>query len=166
MSGRVNIVNRIIMAIAVHVQAVDGFGVKVGGIVGADKSAPFGGVISGVAVIQAGVIIVVVATVADGVSIGNGGIGSLGRNRAVAPGIIQILGHHIAVGVAYILPNFPPVVKKKPPSSQVELGGLWRETSLLFLCFSILISSNTAEDKYNQTGYPQQHDSGFGANKK
>ena len=50
-----------------------------------DKSSPLGGVVPGVAVIQAGVVIVVIATT---------------TNR---------------VGLIYILPNFPPAVKKKPP---------------------------------------------------
>ena len=53
--------NRIVITIAIQVQAVDGFGVEVGGIIGRDESAPFGGVIPGVAVIQAGVISTVIA---------------------------------------------------------------------------------------------------------
>ena len=48
--------NRIVITIAIQVQAIDGFGVEVGSIVGRDKSAPFGGVIPGVQIIQAGVI--------------------------------------------------------------------------------------------------------------
>jgi hypothetical protein len=36
-------------------------GVEVGSIIGGDESAPFGAVISGVAVIQAGIIVVVIA---------------------------------------------------------------------------------------------------------
>ena len=48
-------VDRIIITIAIQVQAVDGFGVEVGCIIGRDESAPFGGVIPGVAVVQAGV---------------------------------------------------------------------------------------------------------------
>ena len=64
-------IDGIIITIAIQVQTVDGFGVQVGGIVGRDKSAPFGGVIPGVAVVQAGIVIVVIATVTDGVSVGN-----------------------------------------------------------------------------------------------
>ena len=84
-AARIAVVNRIIIAIAIQVQAVYGFGVEVGGIIGRDESTPFGGVIPGVAIIQASVFIVVIATT---------------TNR---------------VGLTYILPNFPPVVKKKPP---------------------------------------------------
>ena len=85
MTARIRIIHRIIIAVTIQVQAIDRFGVEVGGIIGRDESAPFGGVIPGVAIIQAGVIVVVVAAVTDG------------------------------VGLTYILPNFPPAVKKKPP---------------------------------------------------
>ena len=101
MSTRIDIVNGIITAVAIEVQAVYGFGVEVGGIVGRDKSAPFGGVIPGVAVIQAGIVIVVITAVTDGVGIGNGSISGAGSDGAVA--------------YTYILPNLPPAVKKKPP---------------------------------------------------
>ena len=62
MATGVNIVNRIVIAIAIQIQAVDRFGVEVGGIIGRDKSAPEGAVISGVAVIQAGIICTILAT--------------------------------------------------------------------------------------------------------
>ena len=51
------------MAIAVHVQAVDGFGIQVSSIVGRDESAPFGRVIPGITVIQTGVIRTIIALV-------------------------------------------------------------------------------------------------------
>ena len=56
------IIHRVIIAIAVLIQAVDGGGIQVGSVIGGDESAPFGAVISGIAVIQAGIFIVVVAT--------------------------------------------------------------------------------------------------------
>ena len=62
MSTRIAVANRIVIAIAIEVQAIDGLGVKVGGIVGADEAAPFGGVIPGVAVVQTGVIRTTIAT--------------------------------------------------------------------------------------------------------
>ena len=101
MSAGIRVIHRIIIAIAVEIQAVDRFGVQVGGIVGRDESAPLGGVVPGVAVIQAGVVIVVIATVANGVSVGNGSISGAGCDGAIA--------------YTYILPNLPPAVKKKPP---------------------------------------------------
>ena len=90
MTAWITIVNGIIIAIAIEVQTVDGFGIQVGGIIRRDKSAPLGAIITGVAVVKARVVIVVIATVADGVSIGNDGVGGLRRNRTVALGIIQI----------------------------------------------------------------------------
>ena len=80
----IKIIDRIVIAIAIQVQAVDGFEIQVGGIVGANKSAPLGGVIPGVAIVQASIVIVVVTTVAN------------------------------EIGFAYILPPSPPGVKKKP----------------------------------------------------
>lgn len=65
MSTGVTIVDRIITAITIQVQAVYGFGVEVCGIIGRDKSAPFGTVIPGVAVVEAGVISIVIATVTN-----------------------------------------------------------------------------------------------------
>ena len=61
MSTRVNNIYRIIAAIAIQVQAVDGFGVQVCGIVRRDKPSPLGAVVPGVAKIQAGVIRTVIA---------------------------------------------------------------------------------------------------------
>ena len=61
MTAWITIVNGIIIAIAIEVQTVDGFGIQVGGIIGRDESAPFGAVIAGVAIIQAGVIRTIIA---------------------------------------------------------------------------------------------------------
>ena len=47
------------------VQAVGGLGVEVESAVGAEEAAPLGGVIPGVAVVQAGFFVVVVATIAN-----------------------------------------------------------------------------------------------------
>ena len=63
MTTRVKKVHRIIITITVTIQAIDGFGVQVGGIIGRDESSPLGGVIPGVAIIQAGIISIVIATV-------------------------------------------------------------------------------------------------------
>ena len=60
---------------------------------------PFGAVVSGVAVIQSGVVIVIVSTVTDGIGVGNIVAGSLAGNGAITPGIIQILCLQGAVGV-------------------------------------------------------------------
>ena len=99
MAAGILVIHGIIIAIAIQVQAVDGFGVQVGGIVGRDESAPFGRVVSGVTVIEASVGIVVITTVTNGVGIGNCGVGSVAGNGAVAPGVVQILGLQSAVGI-------------------------------------------------------------------
>jgi hypothetical protein len=62
MSTGIRVVDRIVTAIAIQVQAVDGFGIQVGSVVGTDKSAPFWGVIPGVAVVQTGIIRTILAT--------------------------------------------------------------------------------------------------------
>jgi hypothetical protein len=101
MPAWVNEVHRIIATIAIQVQTVDGFGVQVGSVIRGDKSSPLGAIIPGVAVIQASVVIEVIATVTDGVGIGDGCVGGAGSDGAIA--------------FAIILPNLPPTVKKKPP---------------------------------------------------
>jgi hypothetical protein len=93
--------NRIVIAIVVEIQTIDGLGIQVGGIVGRDESAPFGGVVPGVAVVQAGIVIVVITAVTDGICVCNGSISGAGSDGAIA--------------FAIILPNLPPTVKKKPP---------------------------------------------------
>ena len=85
------IVDRIITAITIQVQAVYGFWVQVGGIVGADEAAPFGAIIPGIAVIEASIISTIMATEPK-----KGCFGDL---------CFSIL----------ILPSSPPAVKKKPP---------------------------------------------------
>ena len=101
MPTRIAVVNRVVIAVAIQVQAVDGFGVQVGGVIRGDKSSPLGGVVPGVAVVQASVVIVVIATVTDGICVGNGSISGAGCDGTIAR--------------TYILPNLPPAVKKKPP---------------------------------------------------
>ena len=69
------------------VLTVDGIGVQVGGIIGGDEAAPLGGVIPGVAVIQAGIFVVVIATIANRVGLRHSNIGGFTGNGAVAPRI-------------------------------------------------------------------------------
>ena len=78
----INEIDRVITTVAILVQAVGGGGVEVGSIVGADKSTPFGAVIPGVAIIQAGIFVVVVATVTNGVGFC---YGSVAGDGTVAP---------------------------------------------------------------------------------
>ena len=109
------VIHRIVIAIAIQVQAVGGIGIQVGGIVGGDKSSPLGAVIPGVAVVETGVVIVVIAAITDGVGVGNGIVGGFAGNGAVAPGVVNVLRLQVATGITYILPSPAPAVKKKPP---------------------------------------------------
>ena len=102
-------IDRIVIAIAIQVQAVDGFGVQVGGIVGRDKSAPFGGVIPGVAVIQASVISSVIATVTNMVDFGP------------------------ATSAIFILPSSPPTVNQCPPAMMTRGSKMYIGKLLTYL---------------------------------
>ena len=69
LSARIGIIDRIIIAIAIQVQAVGGFGIQVAGIIRGDESSPLGVIVAGVQVIQPGLPVVVIAAVADGVGL-------------------------------------------------------------------------------------------------
>ena len=60
---------RVITTVAILVQAVNGIGIQIGGIVGTNEAAPLGRVVPGVAVVQAGIVVVVIATVTNGVGL-------------------------------------------------------------------------------------------------
>ena len=82
MSTGVGVVHRIVATVAILVQAVDGIGVEVGGVVGRDEAAPCRAVISGVAVVQAGIFVVVIATITNRVGFC---YGSIAGDGTVAP---------------------------------------------------------------------------------
>ena len=77
-------VDGVVAAVAILVQSVDGRGVEVGSVIGGDKASPFGGVVPGVAVVQAGFGIVVVTAVANGVGLCYGNVGGFAGNGAIA----------------------------------------------------------------------------------
>ena len=61
----INEVHRIIIAIAIQVQPIDGIGIQVGGIIGRNESAPLGRVVPGVAVVEASFVVKAVAIVTN-----------------------------------------------------------------------------------------------------
>ena len=65
MAVRVNEVHRVIIAIAIEVQTVDRFRIQVSDVIERDKSAPFGAVIAGITVVEAGVMVEAVAIVTN-----------------------------------------------------------------------------------------------------
>ena len=95
----IDVVDGIIIAVTIQVQTIDGFGGQVGSVIGGDKSAPFGGVIPGVQVIQAGIVIVVIATITNGVGFCQSIVGSFRGNRTITPGVVQILSYESAAGI-------------------------------------------------------------------
>ena len=109
MTTRVTIIYRIVIAIAIQVQAIDRLGIQVGGIVGRDKSTPEGAVIPGVTVIQAGIISTVIA------------IGT--KTGILTEPYFGIL----------ILTSSRPTVKKKPPRSD-DMGGITELSSISIYC--------------------------------
>ena len=74
-------------------------GIEIRSVIGGDEASPFGAVISGIAVVQAGFGIVVVTTVTDGVGVCYGNVGSIAGDGAIAPGIVDISGDQSTAGV-------------------------------------------------------------------
>ena len=102
-------IDRIVIAIAIQVQTVDGFGVQVGGVIRGDKSSPLGGVVPGVAVIQASVISSVIATVTNMVDFGP------------------------ATSAIFILPSSPPTVNQCPPAMMTRGSKMYIGKLLTYL---------------------------------
>ena len=109
MPTRIAVVNRVVIAVAIQVQAVDGFGVQVGGVIRGDKSSPLGGVVPGVAVIQASVISSVIATVTNMVDFGP------------------------ATSAIFILPSSPPTVNQCPPAMMTRGSKMYIGKLLTYL---------------------------------
>ena len=98
MATRVVVIDGIIAAVAILVQAVGGLGIEIRSVIGGNEASPFGAVISGIAVVQAGFFVVVIATVTDGVGVCYGNVGSIAGNGAIAPGIVDISGDQSTAG--------------------------------------------------------------------
>ena len=69
--------------------------------VGADEPAHLGVVISGLEVIQLGLSIVDIATVAEGVLLAEGGRKGAAHGKDIAPGIIGIRYDRVAIGTVH-----------------------------------------------------------------
>ena len=90
MSGCVGIIDRIIQAVGVEVEAVDCFGIKVTYVVGVDETSCFGIIVSGLQVVQLHVFVEVVTTVTEWVE---GTHVTAGNYSAVAVSIVGIFGY-------------------------------------------------------------------------
>ena len=66
---RINVINRIVVAVTVQVQTIDRIWIQVGGIVGADESAPLRVIIPGIQVVQPRLPVIVIAAITNGVGL-------------------------------------------------------------------------------------------------
>ena len=69
MPTRVGIVDRIVIAIAIQVQTINTIRIKISCIIGRDESPPRGVVIARIEIIQTGFVVVIIASVANGVAV-------------------------------------------------------------------------------------------------
>ena len=69
MTTGISIIDRIITAVTVQIQTIDGFRVDIGGIIRGDESAPLGVIVSSVQVVKAGFAVAVVTAIANGVGL-------------------------------------------------------------------------------------------------
>ena len=69
MPTRVGIVDRIIIAVAIQIQSVYRLGGKISRVIRRDKSSPFGTVVTRVEIVQTDVVVVIIASVANGVAV-------------------------------------------------------------------------------------------------
>ena len=76
MPTRVYKVNGIITTIAIKIKTVYILGIKESCIIRRDKSSPLGRIISCVKVVELGVLVVVISSITNGVSVGKLGVGS------------------------------------------------------------------------------------------
>lgn len=94
--------NRIVITIRKEVKTADGFRVKILNRVCAYESAYLGIIVTGLKIIQTGFGIVIVASVAEGVYVGNGVCAVIAyKYCAFTPSIICIRSNKRAVGVVY-----------------------------------------------------------------
>ena len=104
MPGCIYPVDRIVSAIGIKVQAIDGVWVKVADVVNRDESSDFGVVVTALQKIEIRLGIVVIATVPEGIQVADVvGVGNLGsaciENLTIAPRIIAIFYHNRAAAV-------------------------------------------------------------------
>lgn len=100
MTGRIITHNRIVIAICKEVETTNGFGIEVFDSVCAYESANLGIVIASLKIIQTGFGIVIVASVAEGVDVGNRVCAVAARKYcAFTPSIICIRSNKRAVSI-------------------------------------------------------------------
>lgn len=102
MTFRIRIHNRIVIAIRKEVETANSFGIEIFDRVCVNESANFGIVVTGLEIIQTGFGIVIVASVAEGVYVGNGVCAVIAyKYCAFTPSIICIRSNKRAGSVVY-----------------------------------------------------------------
>ena len=89
MPAGIRIVYRVIVAICIEVEAINGFWIKVCCIIGRDKSAQFGRVITSIEIVEACILVVVVTSIANGVNLSQSLVCSFATNDTIALTILR-----------------------------------------------------------------------------
>ena len=106
MTGRIRTINRIVLAITKHILRSDSCA-RYEHTIRIDKSAGLGVIVAGLEIVEPGFVIVVIATIAERIEVGN--MGGVGRTDGVSaaildtqrqsPRIVGVLRHLVAVAV-------------------------------------------------------------------
>ena len=100
MPAGITVIHRVVTAIRIEIIrqqiTVD---TEKGGIVGRDETAYCWVIVTGLQVIPSGFSVVVIATVTNGINVGNADRGVIVRNRASAPGIIVVSCNDGSIGI-------------------------------------------------------------------
>ena len=93
MPTRVYEVNGIITAITVKVKSIYRFGIKESCIIRGNKSTRFRAVVSCVEIVELGVLVVVISSITNGVSVGKLKVGGCAFDRTVTPSVVLIFNN-------------------------------------------------------------------------
>ena len=93
MPTRIAVIHRIITTITVKVKSIYTFGIKIRRIIRTYKSMPLGRVITCIEVVELGVLVVVISSITNGVSVGKLKVGGCAFDRTVTPSVVLIFNN-------------------------------------------------------------------------
>ena len=93
MPTRIAVIHRIITTITVKVKSIYGFGVKIRSAIRGNKSTPLGRVVTRVEIVELGVLVVVIPSITNGVSVGKLKVGGCAFDRTVTPSVVLIFNN-------------------------------------------------------------------------
>jgi len=93
----IGIVDGIIITIAIQIQPIEAVGIEISRIIRRDESSPFGAIVTRIEIVQAGILVVIVTAISDGI-LGCNTVG-IERNRAITPSIISIAANLGTIGI-------------------------------------------------------------------